>query len=83
LRSRSCWAWSTEAGYEKIHRVDGRLVIEKLDRRSGAAEYGVVLGERFVVNTSSANSDPLALRAMLAKLDLGKLEAMKDVGVQK
>lgn len=73
----------TDAGYEKIQRVDGHLVIEKLDRRSGAAEYGVVLGDRFVVNTSSPNGDPQALRATLAKLDLGKLEAMKDVGVQK
>jgi hypothetical protein len=72
-----------DAGYEKIHRVDGRLVIEKLDRRSGAGEYGVVLADRFVVNTSSPNLDPQALRAMVAKLDLGKLEAMKDVGVKR
>jgi Yip1-like protein len=73
----------SDAGYEKMHKVDGRLVIEKLDRKSGAAEYGVVLAERFVVNTSSPNVDPPALRAMVAKLDLGKLEGMKDVGVQR
>jgi hypothetical protein len=73
----------SDAGYEKIHKVDGRLVIEKLDRKSGASEYGVVLADRFVVNTSSPNVDPPALRAMIAKLDLGKLEAMKDVGVTK
>ena len=73
----------SDAGYEKMHKVDGRLVIEKLDRRSGAAEYGVVLAERFVINTSSSDVDPQALRAMIAKLDLSKLEAMKDVGVQK
>ena len=73
----------SDAGYEKMHRVDGRLVIEKLDRKSGAAEYGVVLADRFVVNTSSPNVDPQVLRALIAKLDLAKLEAMKDVGVQK
>jgi hypothetical protein len=73
----------SDAGYEKMHKVDGRLVIEKLDRRSGAAEYGVVLADRFVINTSSSDVDPPALRAMIAKLDLSKLEAMKDVGVQK
>ena len=72
-----------DAGYEKMHRVDGRLVIEKLDRRSGAGEYGVVLADRFVVNASSPNLDPQALRAVVAKLDLGKLEAMKDVGVKR
>ncbi len=76
-------AKETDAGYEKFHRVDGRLVIEKLDRRSGAAEYGVVLADRFVINTSSSGVDPQALKAMIAKLDLSKLEAMKDVGVQK
>jgi hypothetical protein len=67
----------SDAGYEKMHKVDGRLVIEKLDRRSGAAEYGVVLADRFVINTSSSDVDPPALRAMIAKLDLSKLEAMK------
>ena len=72
-----------DAGYEKMHRVDGRLVIEKFDRKSGAGEYGVVLADRFVVNTNSPNADPQALRALVAKLDLGKLEAMKDVGVAK
>jgi hypothetical protein len=73
----------SDAGYEKIHKVDGRLVIEKKDKRSGAAEYGVVLAERFVVNTSSPNGDPEALKALVGRLDLPKLEAMKDAGVQK
>jgi len=73
----------SDAGYEKMHKVDGRLVIEKLDRKSGDAEYGVVLADRFVVNTSASGVDPQALRAMIAKLDLGKLEAMRDVGVTK
>jgi hypothetical protein len=67
----------SDAGYEKMHKVDGRLVIEKLDRKSGDAEYGVVLADRFVVNTSASGVDPQTLRAMIAKLDLGKLEAMK------
>ena len=73
----------TDAGYEKMHRVDGRLVIEKMDKRSGASEYGLVLADRFVVNSSSPSADPQALRATIQKLDLAKLEAMKDVGVQK
>ena len=73
----------TDAGYEKMRRVDGRLVIEKQDKRSGAAEYGVVLADRFVVNARSDNVDAQALRAMITKLDTAKLEAMKDVGVQR
>lgn len=73
----------TDAGYERMGKVDGRFVIEKRDNRSGAAEYGVVVADRFVVNTSSPSADPQALKSLLARLDLAKLEAMKDVGVQK
>lgn len=73
----------SDAGYEKMHRVDGRIVIEKQDRRTGAAEYGVVLADRFVVNARSGNVDASSLRALIAKLDTAKLEAMKDVGVTK
>jgi hypothetical protein len=73
----------TDAGYEKMQRVDGRFVIEKQDKRSGAAEYSVVLADHFIVNASSDNVDAQALRAMIAKLDTAKLEAMKDVGVAK
>src|SRR5215831_9945391 len=73
----------TDAGYEKMQRVDGRFVMEKQDKRSGAAEYSVVLGDRFIVNASSDNVDAATLRAMIARLDTAKLEAMKDVGVVK
>ena len=58
-------------------------MIEKVDRKCGDAEYGVVLADRFAVNTSSTGVDPQTLHAMIARLDLGKLEAMRDIGVQK
>ncbi len=73
----------TDAGYEKMGKVDGRFVIERKDNRSGAAEYGVVVADRFVVNASSPSADPQALKSLLARLDLAKLAAMKDVGAQK
>jgi hypothetical protein len=73
----------SDSGYERFQRVDGRLVIEKLDRRSGAAEYGVVVADRYAVAAASSNVDPQALRAAIARLDLAKLEAMKDAGVAK
>ena len=72
----------SDAGYERIRRLDGRLVIEKQDKRSGAAEYGIVVADRFVVNASSANVDVQALRTLVARLDTAKLEAMKDVAVR-
>ena len=73
----------TDAGYEKVGRVDGRLVIEKQDRRSGAGEYGVVLADRFVVSARSANVDARALRGLVAKLDTAQLEALRDAGATK
>jgi hypothetical protein len=70
-------------GIERNQKVNGRLTHEKLSKRGGANEFGVVLGERFVVSASGTGIDLNDLKAAVQGLDLGKLEAMKDVGVQK
>jgi hypothetical protein len=68
---------------EKTEKVDGRLVHQKSSKRPGGTnEFTVVLGDRFIVNAHG--SVALAeLKAAVAGLDLGKLEALKSVGVQK
>lgn len=71
-----------EYGSEKTGKVDGRLVHEKV-RKDGRNEYNVVLGERFIVTAKGEGLDINTLKSAVAGLDLGKLEAMKDVGVQK
>lgn len=71
-----------EYGSEKTGKVDGRLVHEKV-RKDGRNEYNVVLGERFVVTAKGNGVDINALKAAVAGLNLGQLEAMKDMGVQK
>lgn len=71
-----------EYGSEKTGKVDGRLVHEKV-RKDGRNEYNVVLGERFIVTAKGEGLDINTLKSAVASLDLGKLEAMKDVGVQK
>ncbi len=71
----------TAAGYERIRRVDGRLVIEKQDQRTGS-EYGVVVADRFVINARSSDVDAQALRTLVAKLDTAKLETLKQAGVR-
>ena len=68
---------------ERNQKVNGRLIHEKLSKRGGANEFGIVLGERFVVSASGTGVDLNELKAAVQGLDLGKLEAMKDVGVQK
>jgi len=70
-------------GSERTGKVDGRLTHEKISKSGGANEFGVVLGDRFMVSATGGGVDLPELKAAVASLDLGKLEAMKDVGVKK
>jgi hypothetical protein len=72
-----------EFGSERTHKVDGRIVHEKVSKNGGSNEYGVVLGERFAVKVESRDFDLSALKAAAASLDLAKLESLKNLGVQK
>jgi hypothetical protein len=69
-------------GYSRTQKVDGRLTHME-SSKSGDDEFAVVIGGRFMVSAKSSTLDVDALRAAVARLDLGKLEAMKDVGVKK
>ena len=69
--------------FERVTKVNGRLVHEQGSKRPGGTnEFGVVLGERFVVSASGNGVDLNELKSAVSNLDLGKLEAMKEVGVQ-
>jgi hypothetical protein len=71
-------------GFEKTEKVDGRLMHEKGSKRPGGSnEFTVVLGERFIVEASGNGVELPALKAAVAGLDLGKLEALKSAGVSK
>jgi hypothetical protein len=71
-------------GFERTQKVDGRLVHEKGSKHSGGAnEFTVVLGGRFVVEAKGQGVDLGTLKTAVSGLELGKLEAMKDIGVQK
>jgi hypothetical protein len=68
---------------ERTQKVGGRLVHEKLSKKGGDNEFGIVLGDRFMVSATGRGVDLNTLKAAVAGMDLGKLESMKDVGVQK
>ena len=70
-------------GSERTLKVDGRLVHEKTSKRGGSNEFGLVLGERFLVSASGVGVDLKDLRSAVTSLDLAKLESLKDVGVTK
>ena len=62
--------------------MNGRLVHERMSKTGGSNEFGIVLGERFMVS-ATGTVDLNTLKAAVQGLDLAKLESMKDVGVQK
>ena len=70
-------------GSERTVKVGGRLVHEKISKRGGQNEFGIVLGDRFVVSAEGTGVTTDELKAAVSGLDLGRLESMKDVGVQK
>jgi hypothetical protein len=72
-----------ENGSERTTMQNGRLIHEKISKTGGENEFGVVLGDRFIVNARSSELDAGTLKAAVSALDLGKLESMKDVGAQK
>lgn len=72
-----------ENGSERTRRQGGRLVHEKLSKNGGTNEYGIVLGDRFMVSAKGRGVDLNELKSALASIDLARLESMKDTGVQK
>jgi hypothetical protein len=70
-------------GSERTQKVDGRLVHEKVSKKGGANEFGVVLGDRFVVSATGRGVPLSELKSAVSSIDLAKLESMKVVGVTK
>jgi len=68
---------------EKTVKVDGRLVHERISKNGGSNEFGIVVGDRFVINASASGVSVDDLKSAVSSLDLAKLESMKDVGVKK
>jgi hypothetical protein len=86
LMSLASWASLREEreddnGSERTHKVDGRLVHEKVSRH-GATEFSIVLGDRFVVEAQGTGVTLPELKTAVSGLDLRGLESLKDAGVQ-
>ena len=73
----------TDHGYDKTYKQDGRLVHEQWDSQSKSGEYSIVLGDRFTVKVSGNADSMNQLKAAVASLNLGGLEALKEQGVKK
>ena len=71
---------SSDHGYEKTGKVNGRPTHEKFDKNGPNGEYAVLIGDRFVVE-ADGNVDMSVLKDGVAAIDVNKLEAMKNQGV--
>jgi Yip1 domain len=88
LMSLASWAGvegekDDDRGSEKTQKVGGRLVHERVSKTGGTNEFGLVLGDRFMVSAKSSGVAINELKTAVSSLDLAKLEGMKDAGVQK
>ncbi|MEA3133027.1 MAG: hypothetical protein QOG17_873, partial [Gammaproteobacteria bacterium] len=72
----------SDAGYEKDATVGGRKVREKYDNRSKHGEVSAIVAKRFSVEVTGDGADMSTLEQYLGAVDLGRLEAMKDIGAQ-
>lgn len=72
----------TSTGYERTRKENGRMVHEEWDRGSGSGEYGVVLGNRFLVKVAGSAGSVDDLKSAVAGLDLAGLEALRNEGVK-
>lgn len=72
----------TDNGFEKDMVVNGRILHEKYDRRSGDGEVSAIVAKRFSVEVTGRGVDIGQLEKTLASIDLARLESMKDAGAQ-
>jgi hypothetical protein len=70
----------TPEGYEKTLTLDGRRVHERWRKRDQSAEIQAVVGGRFLVEIETRGMPINEARALLNRIDLAKLEAMKAEG---
>jgi len=70
----------SSAGFERTATVDGRRIRESWRKDGQVAELQTVVGGRFLVEIETRGLAVEQARALLSRIDLRKLEAMKDEG---
>ncbi len=89
LAGMATYAWAstdidreTETGYEKTAMFNGYKSHEKYDKGSKSGELSALVAGRFAVEVQGYGVDMDAIKDAMSKLDLRKLDGMKNQGVQ-
>jgi hypothetical protein len=64
-----------QGGYEKTYKDGGRIVHERWDSSSKTGEYGVIVGQRFMVGVSGSAVSIDELKAAHGSINVAALEA--------
>ena len=70
------------SGSERNYRLAGRFTHEQISKTGGPNEFSIVIGDRFIVETTGRGVDLDGLKSAVSSLDLSGLEAMKASGVE-
>lgn len=88
LAGMAAYAWAatdiereSDNGYEKTSTFNGYKSHERWEKSSNSGEISVLVGGRFVAEASGYNTSMDALKDALGKIDLKKLDGMKNQGV--
>jgi hypothetical protein len=72
-----------ETGYEKTITYKGNKGYEKYDTQNKSGELSVLVAKRFVVEANGNDVTMDQMKAVVDVIDFGKLESMKDFGIEK
>lgn len=67
----------TSTGYEKVGKVDGRMVTEEWDRSAKSGSYTVLVADRFTVEARGNAASIDELKQAVASVNPGRLESLK------
>ncbi len=88
LAGMAAYAWAatdiereSDDGYEKTGTFNGYKSHEKWTKSSNSGDLSVLVGGRFVAEASGYNTTMDTLKDALTKIDLKKLDGMKNEGV--
>lgn len=73
----------TDTGYEKTTTYNGHKAYEEYDNQNQSGKISVLVSKRFIVEVDGDNVSMDQIKTVLGMIDIGRLESMKDFGVEK